>query len=59
MLHCNGKLAEMREIASRVKPLAGEASARAEAALAALREPVPLDIEAAESHLAEMVGAIA
>jgi beta-N-acetylhexosaminidase len=59
VLHCNGKLDEMREIASKVKPLTGESAARADAAIAALRVPAPLDIKAAEAHLDDMVGATA
>jgi beta-N-acetylhexosaminidase len=59
VLHCNGKLDEMRAVASRTKPLDGKAQARAESALAELRAPAPLDIEAAEAHLDEMVGATA
>lgn len=57
VLHCNGKLDEMREIAGRVKELSGKALYRANAALAALRKPAPLDIEAAEARLDEMTGA--
>jgi beta-N-acetylhexosaminidase len=56
VLHCNGKMDEMRGVASRVKPLAGDAARRADQALAQLRDPVPLDTEAAEAHLAELVG---
>ena len=59
VLHCNGKMEEMREVASRVKPLAGDAAKRANAALGQLQEPLPLDIKAAEARLDEMVGAIA
>jgi beta-N-acetylhexosaminidase len=57
VLHCNGKMEEMRDVASRTKPLAGDAERRAQAALAQLHAPVPLDIDAAEAHLDEMVGA--
>jgi beta-N-acetylhexosaminidase len=56
-LHCNGKLEEMQDMAGHVKPLAGEAAARADAALAELCAPVPLDIAAAEAQLGEMIGA--
>lgn len=37
VLHCNGKMEEMREVAAAVSPLAGEALARAEAAM----KPLP------------------
>ena len=42
VLHCNGKLDEMREVAGAVPPLAGEAARRADAALAARRKPAPI-----------------
>lgn len=57
VLHCNGKMEEMREVAERVKQLSGRALERANAALSAQRKPAPLDIEAAEAHLEEMTGA--
>lgn len=59
VLHCNGRLDEMRGVASRTKPLAGQAEARANAALAELRPPSPIDIRAAQARLGEMVGAMA
>ncbi len=39
VLHCNGEMDEMRGIVSRTKPLEGASRARAERALAAIREP--------------------
>jgi beta-N-acetylhexosaminidase len=57
VLHCNGKLEEMLEVAAHTKPLTGEAAGRAEAALAHLHPPAPLDIAAAEARLGEMMGA--
>jgi beta-N-acetylhexosaminidase len=59
LLHCNGKLDEMKEIAEEAKPLTGRALQRAEAALAHLRAPLELDIERAEARLTEMVETIA
>jgi beta-N-acetylhexosaminidase len=59
VLHCNGELHEMKEIAPEAKPLAGRAQQRAEAALALLREPLEFDIVRAEARLTELVGAIA
>jgi beta-N-acetylhexosaminidase len=56
VLHCNGKMDEMREVATRAKELSGKALERANEALAALRKPSPLDIGAAEAHLDEMIG---
>jgi beta-N-acetylhexosaminidase len=59
VLHCNGRLDEMREIAGAAKPLSGPALRRADAALSHLRAPAPLDIERAEARLDELVGAVA
>ena len=42
VLHCNGKLDEMREVAAETPVLAGTALARAEAALAARTSPQPV-----------------
>ena len=56
VLHCNGKLHEMKEIAREAKPLAGMALHRAQSALAHLRTPSGLDIERAETRLAAMTG---
>jgi beta-N-acetylhexosaminidase len=46
ILHCNGKLDEMRAVASVVPELAGNAAERADAALAARRKPDAFDGEA-------------
>jgi beta-N-acetylhexosaminidase len=43
VLHCNGKMDEMLEVAAAAPPLAGEAAARAEAALALRKAPEPFD----------------
>jgi beta-N-acetylhexosaminidase len=59
-LHCNGKLDEMMEVAREAKELAGPALDRADAALAQLRTPAGLDVQAAEARLREMLmGAVA
>ena len=51
VLHCNGELAEMREVAEGVGPLKGKAGKRADAALARIvTEPEPLDVFAARSR---------
>ncbi len=55
ILHCNGELAEMEEIASVAPRLAGEAFARAERALGWRREPARFETEAAEEELAEVL----
>ncbi|WP_022721188.1 beta-N-acetylhexosaminidase [Rhodopseudomonas sp. B29] len=51
VLHCNGKLDEMRQVAAEVPELAGEALARAEAALASRRPPQAFDRVAARAEL--------
>jgi len=43
LLHCNGRLDEMREVARVAPHLAGKAGARATAALARLRPPRPIE----------------
>ena len=59
VLHCNGRLDEMKEIAGEVPPLSRPALRRAEAALSHLRAPAPLDIARAEARLNELAGPIA
>ena len=52
-LHCNGDLAEARQVAEAAPPLRGKALRRADAALARIRHvPEPLDVGQARSHLA-------
>ena len=55
VLHCNGKMDEMREVASEVKVLDGQALRRADAALARLSPPDAFDPAAAEARLAELL----
>jgi beta-N-acetylhexosaminidase len=57
VLHCNGKLGDMKDVAQHVPPLAGRSLQRAEAALAQLRAPLAFDIERAEARLNALVGA--
>jgi beta-N-acetylhexosaminidase len=57
VLHCNGKLDEMREVAAAVPNLEGETARRAEAALRQRREPVPFDVEAARTEFTAMMAA--
>ncbi|HWA02852.1 MAG TPA: beta-N-acetylhexosaminidase [Rhizomicrobium sp.] len=56
VLHCNGKMEEMREVAEEAKPLDGLPLERARKALAHLREPEPFDPRAAAARLAELAG---
>lgn len=57
VLHCNGKLDEMKEVASEVKPLDGQALRRAQHALSHLVAPDEFDPAAAEARLTELLGA--
>lgn len=51
VLHCNGKMAEMEEVAATAGRLSPEAAARAEAALRLRRAPEPIDISALDAEL--------
>ena len=55
VLHCNGKMDEMREISAEVKVLDGQALRRAEAALSRLSVPDAFDPAAAEARLSELM----
>jgi len=59
VLHCNGDLGEMREVASEVKTLDGQSLKRSEQALAHLVAPGPFDPAIAEARLADLLGAAA
>jgi beta-N-acetylhexosaminidase len=56
VLHCNGKLDEMRQVAAETPELAGQALARATAALAARKPPQPFDRAAARAELDALIG---
>jgi beta-N-acetylhexosaminidase len=56
VLHCNGDLREMTEVAGVVPELAGEAAVRAQAALAQRKAPEDFDVDAARALFARMVG---
>ena len=51
VLHCNGKLDEMRDVARETPELAGEALDCARRALASRRAPEPFDRRAARAEL--------
>jgi beta-N-acetylhexosaminidase len=51
VLHCNGKLDEMREVAAETPELSGKALQRARLALAARKAPQPFDRLAARAEL--------
>jgi len=55
VLHCNGKMEEMREVADEGKPLEGLPLKRAQAALSQLRPAQSFDPAAAEARLAELL----
>jgi beta-N-acetylhexosaminidase len=55
ILHCNGRLDEMRELAPVMPVLAGAAARRAAAALAARRAPADIDLGAARQTLAALL----
>jgi beta-N-acetylhexosaminidase len=55
VLHCNGKLDEMRDVARETPELAGEALKRAGRALASRKQPEPLDRRAARAELDALV----
>jgi beta-N-acetylhexosaminidase len=59
VLHCNGELDEMREVAGEVKELDGLALRRSEQALAQLHAPAPFDADAALARLTGLLGASA
>jgi beta-N-acetylhexosaminidase len=56
VLHCNGKLDEMRAVAAETPMLAGLALQRADAALAARTPPQPFDRIAARRELDALIG---
>jgi beta-N-acetylhexosaminidase len=56
VLHCNGDLDEMREVARETPELSGKALARAKRALASRKPPHPFDRVAARAELDELVG---
>jgi beta-N-acetylhexosaminidase len=58
VLHCNGKLDEMREVAAGVPTLAGEAARRADAALAARATPGEFDAVAGRRVFEEMLAPV-
>ena len=59
VLHCNGKMDEMKEVASEVKPLDGQALRRADHALSHLSAPDDFDPAAAEARLTELLSVTA
>jgi beta-N-acetylhexosaminidase len=56
VLHCNGSMAEMQDVAREAKPLQEQWLKRCTAALSCLAPPEPLDPEAGEARLAQLLG---
>jgi len=56
VLHCNGDLAEMEEVAGVAPELSGEAAARADKALAQRSAPERFDVDSARALFVRMVG---
>lgn len=57
VLHCNGKMSEMKDVALEAKPLDGLPLKRAEHALGQLTGPESFDPAGAEARLNELLGA--
>jgi beta-N-acetylhexosaminidase len=55
VLHCNGKLDEMRQVAAQAPELSGDAARRSAAALAARRKPAAIDLNDARREFAAMI----
>jgi beta-N-acetylhexosaminidase len=55
VLHCNGKLDEMRDVAGQTPELSGKALERAVKALASRKQPAPFDRRAARAELDALV----
>ncbi|HYJ30033.1 MAG TPA: beta-N-acetylhexosaminidase [Allosphingosinicella sp.] len=55
VLHCNGKMDEMRQVAAEAPELSGDAARRSAAAFAARRKPAAIDLDAARREFAAML----
>lgn len=55
VLHCNGRMEEMREVAGEAKPLQDHSLRRCEAALSHLAPPEPLDAQAGAARLEQLL----
>jgi beta-N-acetylhexosaminidase len=55
VLHCNGKMDEMRAVAAEAPELTGDAKRRADAALAVRKSPSGIDLAAARREFAAMM----
>jgi beta-N-acetylhexosaminidase len=57
VLHCNGRLDEMQQVAAEVPELKGEAGRRSAAALASRRAPSSIDLDQARREFADLMEA--
>jgi len=55
VLHCNGAISEMLEVAAAAPVLQGDAARRADAALAVRKRPEPLDVTASREQFAKLM----
>ncbi len=55
VLHCNGKMPEMRAVAAAAPELAGEGARRAAAALAMRKPPAPIDLAASRAEFCKLM----
>jgi beta-N-acetylhexosaminidase len=55
VLHCNGAMAEMEQVAAEAPTLSGDAKQRTDAALAARRGGSPLDMAAGRAEFARLM----
>jgi beta-N-acetylhexosaminidase len=58
VLHCNGRLPEMRAVAAAAPPLSGEAARRAAAALAMKRPALPIDLAVARAQFGRLMAGV-
>lgn len=56
ILHCNGELPEMEDVVAQSGTLDGASKTRTDAALALRKTPDPLDIDAIEQELSDLLG---
>ncbi len=59
VLHCNGSMKEMQDVAEEARPLTEQWLKRCETALSHLSPPEPLDVEACEARLAQLLSGAA
>lgn len=58
VLHCNGDIAEMREVAANVPQMEGEALLRSERSLAMLKLPSLMDVEETRQELLQLTSSL-